>query len=234
VSVYATTAVWRHSRAKGVARLVLLALADEASSDGEVAHYRRSYAHLAAKANVDKRSVTRAIRDLVDLGELVVTEQGRGQTEASYVIQLPTLNGQGVHTAVGKVPPQGGQDAHTHKEPVLSVNPVLPLAGVPPATKRKAHPINSPVNALADAIARDEWERRTPKPVCGFPAFRARITECLDAGVTEQQLRKVLPTMTVFSRNAFDFALGGSGKRVRKAAVDDSGQRQGPAGRVQL
>jgi hypothetical protein len=100
-----------------------------------------------------------------------------------------------------------------------------------PAPRAKREPI---INALADAIARDEWERRDRKPVCGFPAFRARITECLDAGATEEQLLKVLPTMTVFSRNAFDFALGGSGKRQAKRAVDDSGQRAGPAGRVQL
>jgi len=238
VSVYATTAVWKHSRATGAARLVLLALADEASSEGLVDHYKRSRAHLMAKTLVSERQVTRAIADLVALGELVVTERGTGRTVSSYAIVLPGLDamaGQGCHGDTPAPTTTARQGRHSgtplSKRKTRSI-PSLP--GIPLAAAAADGPAPDPITALADSIARDEWERRKVKPVAGFMAMRARIIECLDAGHTEEELRRVLPTMKVFSQNAFDFMLnGGPGKRG-KPVVDDSAQRALPAGKVEL
>jgi hypothetical protein len=78
--------VFEHSRSKGAARLVLLALADVAADDGEVTAYRRSYSVLARKANVSKEAVRKAIRELDKLGELKVLRQGDGRTRSDYQI----------------------------------------------------------------------------------------------------------------------------------------------------
>jgi len=71
---------------------------------------------------------------------------------------------------------------------------------------------------LSNEIARSEWDRRNPKPVCGFLALRARIGEALAAGHSPEAVTAALRTMTVFSRNSFDFALGaGKGRAVLPA-----------------
>jgi Helix-turn-helix domain len=62
--------VWDSSRSTLGARLVLLAIADCASSDGDQAW--PSVAEIARKANCGRATVTDAIRKLVDLGELEV------------------------------------------------------------------------------------------------------------------------------------------------------------------
>lgn len=111
----------------------------------------------------------------------------------------------------------------------------LPGMDAPPSKSKRAEGNDpDPFFALSKSIANDEWERRDRKPICGYNAFRARIEDALDAGATEQQLRKVLPSMTVFSRNAFDFALGGGAKQPGKRRVNDGGEHTGPAGRVEL
>lgn len=67
----------------------------------------------------------------------------------------------------------------------------------------------SPLAESADRIARAEWERRDPKPVGGkFPGFRSRILEQLEAGRSEMDLTLMLPSMTTFTRDAFDYAAG--------------------------
>ena len=85
--------VFARSRARGTARLVLLALADVAHDTGEVSAYRRSHRVLAAKANVAERSVVRAIAELVELGELVVVERGDGRRQSDYQIVVPADRG---------------------------------------------------------------------------------------------------------------------------------------------
>jgi len=73
------------------------------------------------------------------------------------------------------------------------------------------------------------WEQSKVKPVCGFVALRLRVSEALEAGYSPEAVRKVLPRMTVFSRNAFDFALGG-----QPAASRVEQDRTLPGGRVEL
>ena len=70
MAVEVMTWVWRNSRSKNAARLVLLAIADCARSDGS--HAFPSNAELRDKANASARAVQDSIKALVELGELEV------------------------------------------------------------------------------------------------------------------------------------------------------------------
>lgn len=68
MSVESITLVLNHSRAKGTAKLVLVGIANH---DGDGGAWP-SIATLCRYANVDRRTVQRAITELVELGEVVV------------------------------------------------------------------------------------------------------------------------------------------------------------------
>lgn len=68
MSIEVMNAVWNHSKAKGRARCVLLAIADH---QGELGAWP-SLERLAQRANSSKRSVSRDIQDLIAMGELKV------------------------------------------------------------------------------------------------------------------------------------------------------------------
>lgn len=67
------SAVLEHSQSKGVARLVLLIIADIANDEGEAWPGSEL---IAKKANIERQNVPRAIRELVKLGELTVITRG--------------------------------------------------------------------------------------------------------------------------------------------------------------
>lgn len=124
-----STAVYDHSQSAGSARLVLLAMADEASDYGELTAYRRSYSHLARKANVTKNTVRVAIRQLQDLGEVEVLREGDGRASSDYRIVLPGLGDEGAQSkhpggadeaprVIGS-PTQGAPDEH----PIIPFSP---------------------------------------------------------------------------------------------------------------
>lgn len=146
-----------------------------------------------------------ALKELTDHGYLVRTK-----------VRLP--NGQTVtETHVHEVPPEVGN-------PPLAIGPEV---GNQPADNQPAVPQpvidrrlkqktsadkpqreESPFAQTADDVTRTEWNRRGKiKPVCGYPALRARILEALDAGHSAESIANALPSMIVFTRNAFDFAL---------------------------
>lgn len=75
MSIRQLDAVLRWSASKGSARLVAIALADVANDDGLVTAYKRSHAVLAAKANIDPKTVPRAIDALVALGEVDLLDE---------------------------------------------------------------------------------------------------------------------------------------------------------------
>ncbi len=76
MSIRVMTWVWEQSQAEGLERLVLLAIADNANDQGGNAW--PSVQTLRTKAKVSERTVQRAVRRLVALGELRVS-QGAGQ-----------------------------------------------------------------------------------------------------------------------------------------------------------
>ena len=89
MSIEIMNAVWKHSKADGRARLVLLAIADH---QGEIGAWP-SIATLAKMVNASERSVQRDIQELVELGELRVELQNaptRQQYKSNlYWVTLP-------------------------------------------------------------------------------------------------------------------------------------------------
>jgi hypothetical protein len=81
-------AVWRHSKAQGRQKLVLLAIADHQGENGAYPSIRR----LAEMTNASQRSVQRDIQNLVAIGELKVEVQNapsHGQYKSNlYWVQL--------------------------------------------------------------------------------------------------------------------------------------------------
>jgi hypothetical protein len=114
--------VFKFSRSKNTARLVLLALADVANDDGEVTAYGRSHKVLARKANCDEGTVSRAISTLVDLGEVERVKVGDGRSSSDYLLHIPEggqIEGGQIATPAPAdraptprdLPPQGARDA---------------------------------------------------------------------------------------------------------------------------
>lgn len=173
MSTEATTATFRYSASTGAARLVLLAMADEASSDGYITAYRRSQSWFASKANVDERTVRRAIDRLVELGEVEVLAVGTGRERSDYRIVLPGL-GEGEPPAP-RPEPEGGRAAR----PARAHRP--PREGTPPAPSPRSAPVNpvdppvAPPGQLAlvpDQPPPAAPARRPPQgQLLGFDAF---------------------------------------------------------------
>lgn len=88
MSVKVSSWVWEHSKTKGTARLVLLALADIANDDGEVVAYKRSQRHLAKKVKAATSTVRDNIETAVALGELEIIDQGDGRQQSNYRILM--------------------------------------------------------------------------------------------------------------------------------------------------
>jgi hypothetical protein len=88
MSIELTSAVWKHSRQKSGALLVLLALADYANSKGIA---WPAVSTLARKVRMSKRNVQRWVRALQQAGELEVRRnQGRRGSNV-YRICVPTV-----------------------------------------------------------------------------------------------------------------------------------------------
>lgn len=179
----ASRAVFRHSRSKGSTRLVLLAMADEASDSGELTAYRRSHSHLARKANVDEGTVRRAIRDAVGLGELVVKRQGTGRDSSDYQLVLPDLDAiEGVQVAppapAARTPrarnlhPQGGPDA----PPIIPLVPTAPVVAQLPGPTfddfYRAFPLHTGVGAARRAWAKAAAKADPATIVAGAERYR--------------------------------------------------------------
>lgn len=92
MSVKVIAAVWDHSWARGVDRLVLLSIADNAQHDGGGAYPSR--AEIARKALIAPSTVQAAVKRLVELGELEVEPRGwtpAGRRSNGYRVLLPGL-----------------------------------------------------------------------------------------------------------------------------------------------
>ena len=85
MSVKVMGKVWEHSKAKGTARLVLLAIADHCNPTGVA---WPSLSRLAQYVNVDRRNVIAAINKLVEIGELERVQKGHTGKATTYRIVL--------------------------------------------------------------------------------------------------------------------------------------------------
>lgn len=131
MSVRAIGSVFRHSQSRGVVRLVLLAMADEANDQGLLTAYQRSFSHLARKAQCARSSVQRAVEELVEMGEIEVLATGRGHKKSDYRLLLPDLDpveketkAEPVCTDDGYTEPEQGTTDHRYTEDSPSVHGV--------------------------------------------------------------------------------------------------------------
>jgi hypothetical protein len=98
MSIQIMNAVWRESKSKGRARLVLLSIADH---QGELGAWP-SIETLAKMVNSSPRSVQRDIQDLIEMGELVV-EFRSAPTYGPYKANRYFVNLPGVTDGVSEV-----------------------------------------------------------------------------------------------------------------------------------
>jgi len=81
MSVESSTLVWMHSRSKGTARIVLLAIADH---DGDGGAWPSVETLMRKAGNIDRRAVQRAIATLESLGEIRRFIQAGGTPEMDH------------------------------------------------------------------------------------------------------------------------------------------------------
>lgn len=135
MSVEATRAVWKYSRTKGGARLVMLALADEANHQGYVTAYRRSQSHLADMTLLDEGTVRRGLKAAEQLGELEILARGDGRRPSDYRLILPDLAApEGVQNAAPGVAPRAPSPRKSRAQGVQDATPITPLFPAPVPT----------------------------------------------------------------------------------------------------
>jgi hypothetical protein len=87
VSIKVQSYVWEHSKAKGSALLLLLAIADHAHDDGDNAY--PSVDTLKNKCRQSERNVQRLLRELAAMGEINIRDQKGPHGCNVYVIPVP-------------------------------------------------------------------------------------------------------------------------------------------------
>ncbi|WP_294637399.1 helix-turn-helix domain-containing protein [uncultured Aquabacterium sp.] len=107
MSVYATSLVWKFSKAAGSTLLVALAIADFADDEGRAFP---AVGTLATKARVSERTTQYALSELVSFGELAI-ERGTGPKGCNtYVLQLDALRCRPA-AGIGGAKAAGGADS---------------------------------------------------------------------------------------------------------------------------
>lgn len=96
--------VWEHSRSKGTARLVLLAIADKASGSECSAYAGTTF--LVKRANAARSSVVEAVDKLIGLGELAIIT-GRWGPRGETCYRLPKAVGHRRSGGPESGPPRG-------------------------------------------------------------------------------------------------------------------------------
>lgn len=111
MAIEAMVAVFKESRSEANDRLVMLALANQASAFGELSAYPRSQKYIAGLVNCSLSTVRRSLASLTRMGELEVVESGLGHSQSSYLLHLPSLckgrlcvHGEGVWSTMNTPP----------------------------------------------------------------------------------------------------------------------------------
>lgn len=176
MSVKAISWVFEHSRSRGIDRLVLLALADAANDQGTA---WPSLTTIARKAGIDRRTVSRTIARLVELGELrrhpasgqsgvggrsnlydVVMEQG--QSAPASPVGDESEQGHGAPTKQGRSAPRGRESLGAESPQVGAESP-LSRGTAPPNPLEPSEPSAGRARAGARE-AKPKKTRATPPP----------------------------------------------------------------------
>lgn len=208
--------------ARGNARLLLLALADEANDEGFVTAYRRSLSHLVAKTLMAESTVREQRDNLLASGELERLRRGDGRDPSDY--RLPM-----------RVPDSGTLTSNTGLDEGAGIrHPGVqdPAPWVPNAATQGAggpaphHPVLShsspkaaapksplpPLRVKAEEIVRTWWEAQHPRPVENFMGVVKIIQRCLEAGWEADAVAKTLSEVPCATVNAMMFGLRGTGR----------------------
>lgn len=136
--------VWKHSRSKNGARLVLLAIADACHSNNGTGAWP-SNPELRAKTNLSERAVQSALAELQRIGELKVGyNEGPKGCNTYTILMTPADSAGGAESA----PPQDQHPAESappqnpHETPADSAS--TPADSAPGTTKEPSGTTNSP------------------------------------------------------------------------------------------
>lgn len=203
------TAVWQHSKAKGAARLLLLAIADAAHDSGELSAYRRSHQLLSQKTLLAQKNLGRVVQQLVELGELQVIELGSGHRQSSYQILLPGLDGS--PQVEGTVPSGGGGRPRAVRGQTPRGEGTDPLLPVPPVQDDAAVPAAAPTHGqtahrILTAVIARKREANQPEPT-NFKARLAMLTELVRCGHDPAALEDACMTARTITTSSIEFEL---------------------------
>jgi DnaD/phage-associated family protein len=110
MSVDVMSAVWKQSKATGTALLLLLAIADNANSEGKA---YPSVKRLAQKIRTSERNVQLLLRKLEELGELTIELQTERRGCNAYYVLLGANGGEEDFTPPPKQPAPRGEGGFT-------------------------------------------------------------------------------------------------------------------------
>jgi hypothetical protein len=168
VSVKATTWAWEHSKASGNARLVLLAIADAADQQG--ANAWPSQATIASMCRISVRTVRRLVAELVELGELEVTEHGgpayREDRRPHRYRLCKMPDGTGGHPDLPALPPRENgrtREANGRTNPVERADTGVPITSFLDPPSRTTTPSGGTADAVVVDVEQEAPEMPGPK-----------------------------------------------------------------------
>jgi len=191
MSIQIMNAVWRESKSKGRARLVLLSIADH---QGELGAWP-SIETLAKMVNSSPRSVQRDIQDLIELGELVV-EFRSAPTYGPYKANRYFVNLPGVTNGVSEVTKTASEVTDSESEVTESASEVT-AGGVLTLNRT----LKETLTKQADESFETFWNLY-PKKVAKADALKAwkqvlkKKTADEMIGITKAYSESKLPDMT--------------------------------------
>jgi hypothetical protein len=191
MSIQIMNAVWRESKSKGRARLVLLSIADH---QGELGAWP-SIETLAKMVNSSPRSVQRDIQDLIELGELVV-EFRSAPTYGPYKANRYFVNLPGVTDGVSEVTKTASEVTDSQSEVTESASEVT-AGGVLTLNRT----LKETLTKQADESFETFWNLY-PKKVAKADALKAwkqvlkKKTADEMIGITKAYSESKLPDMT--------------------------------------
>jgi hypothetical protein len=191
MSIQIMNAVWRESKSKGRARLVLLSIADH---QGELGAWP-SIETLAKMVNSSPRSVQRDIQDLIELGELVV-EFRSAPTYGPYKANRYFVNLPGVTDGVSEVTKTASEVTDSESEVTESASEVT-AGGVLTLNRT----LKETLTKQADESFETFWNLY-PKKVAKADALKAwkqvlkKKTADEMIGITKAYSESKLPDMT--------------------------------------
>lgn len=206
--------VWKHSRSRHGARLVLLAIADCINEDRPQDSAWPSVAELAAKTALKERAVRAAITELAVLGEIKVEYNAgpKGCNRYRVITATPAKNA-GVQKLQGaeSAPLQNLQgDANSQvngRDPADSAPPAksAPLqkttatpAENAPGTRRNrkgsspTEKTRPPKHVVADDLTDAFWERHKASQAQSFLAVRGIVRTAISNGLSRNEVAHAL------------------------------------------